>query len=194
MDWVLFGNICCMKLSTNDYRVETSARHVHLSQSDFAVLFGKNAKLEIVKPLSVNGEFKSDKTVTIKGAKRDLERVAVLGPFRNQTQVEISVTDSYALGVKDVPVRMSGDLQGSAPVTLIGDNGQLDLSEGMIIAQRHLHINQTDLQKYGLTDGQKIEIEVGSLRKTTFHNVVVRRSNVDFPTVHLDTDEANAAR
>ncbi len=182
-----------MELKSTDYRVEISARHVHLSQTDFVALFGADAKMENVKPLSVNGEFKSDKTVTIVGPKRNLERVAVLGPFRAQTQVEISVTDSYTLGVKDVPTRMSGDLHGSAPVTLIGTNGTVQLAEGMIIALRHLHINHEDLQKYGLKDGQKIAITVGDTRQTTFHNVVVRESAVAFPTVHIDTDEGNAA-
>ena len=183
-----------MELTTKDYRVETSARHVHLSQADLITLFGVDAKLEVVKPLSVNGEFKSDKTVTILGTKRNLERVAVLGPCRTQTQVEISVSDGYTLGIQNVPVRMSGDLHGSAPVTLVGTAGQVELAEGLIVAQRHLHINRADMQKYGLLDGQNIDIEVGALRKTTFHNVVVRASNVDFPTVHLDTDEANATR
>ena len=182
-----------MALKSTDYRVEISARHVHLSQADFVTLFGAAAKLENVKPLSVNGEFKSDKTVTIVGPKRSLERVAVLGPFRQQTQVEISVTDSYALGVKDVPVRLSGDLHGSAPVTLVGTVGTVQLTEGMIIALRHMHINHDDLQKHGLTDGQSVDITVGTARPITFHNVVVRESAVEFPTVHLDTDEGNAA-
>ena len=182
-----------MELKSSDYRVEISARHVHLSQADFVTLFGRDAKMENLKPLSVNGEFKSDKTVTVVGPKHNLERVAVLGPFRPQTQVEISVTDSYTLGVKNVPVRMSGDLHGSAPVTLIGTAGTVQLAEGMIVALRHLHINRADLQKYGLKDGQTIDISVGTTRQTTFHNVVVRESAVDFPTVHLDTDEGNAA-
>ncbi|MBO4823096.1 MAG: propanediol utilization protein [Clostridia bacterium] len=183
-----------MKLSSNDYRVETSARHVHLSQTDFVALFGADAKLSVVKPLSVKGEFKSDKTVTIVGTKRNFEKVAVLGPFRHQTQVEISVTDSYTLGIKDIPVRMSGDLHDSAPVTLVGTNSTINLPEGMIIAQRHLHINSGDMQKMGLADGEMVEIVLGTARKITFHNVVVRQSDVDFPTVHLDTDEANAAQ
>ncbi len=187
-----FAKINDMELNSSDYRVETSARHVHLSQSDFVVLFGKDAKIEPLKPLTVQGEFKSNKTVTIIGSKRNFERVAVLGPWREQTQVEISVTDSYTLGVKDVPVRMSGDLHGSAPVTLVGEFGTLQLNEGMIIAQRHIHINQDDMRKYGLANGQNVSITLGEMRKTTFHNVVVRESLVDFPTVHLDTDEANA--
>jgi len=181
-----------MELSATNYRVETSARHVHLSQADFVALFGVDAKMEVVKPLSVQGEFKSDKVVTIVGPKRNFERVAVLGPFREQSQVEISVTDSYTLGVKDVPTRISGDLHGSAPVTLVGTVGKVELPEGMIIAMRHIHINQTDMQKYGLANGDSISITLGDVRKTTFHNVAVRQSAVDFPTVHLDTDEANA--
>ncbi len=181
-----------MELTEHDYRVETSARHVHLSQADFLTLFGVDAKMENVKPLTVQGEFKTDKTVTIVGPKRNLERVAVLGPFRTQTQVEISVTDSYTLGVKNVPTRLSGDLHDSAPVTLIGTVGTLQLTEGMIVALRHIHVNQADMQKYGLKNGQSLSITLGTTRKTTFCNVIVRESNVDFPTVHLDTDEANA--
>ena len=182
-----------MELKTGDYKVEISARHVHLSQKDFEILFGADAKMEKVKDLSVKGEFKSDKSVTILGPKRCLERVVVLGPWRNQTQVEISVTDSFSLGVKNVPVRMSGDLKDSAPVTLIGEKGTLELEEGMIVAAPHIHISQVDIEKFGLQNGQKIDITVGNVRQTTFHNVIVRESNVDFPVVHLDTDEGNAA-
>ena len=181
-----------MELDSNAFRVETSARHVHLSQNDFITLFGAEAKLENVKSLSVKGEFKSNHTVTIIGPKRNLERVAVLGPFRAQTQVEISTTDSYTLGIKEVPVKLSGDLSGSAPVILVGTVGTLQLSEGMIIAMRHIHMNQTDMQKYGLINGQSVSISIGTNRSVTFHNVVVRESTVDFPTVHLDTDETNA--
>ena len=181
-----------MELTSSDYRVETSARHVHLTEKDFKTLFGTDAQIENLKTLSVNGEYKSDKTVTIVGPKRNIERVAVLGPFRNQTQVEISVTDSYTLGVKDVPVRLSGDLRGSAPVTLVGSVGTLQLDEGMIIALRHIHMNQDDIKKFALSDGQEISVTVGKERLITFHHVVVRESLVDFPTVHIDTDEANA--
>lgn len=182
-----------MVLNVSDYRVEISARHVHLSQTDFITLFGPDAKMAIAKPLSVDGEFKSDKTVTIVGPKHNLERVAVLGPFRQQSQVEVSMTDSFNLGVKDVPIRLSGDLHGSAPVTLIGPAGTIQLTEGMIIALRHLHINHDDLQKYSLKQGQMIDITVGKIRPVTFHHVIVRESVVAFPTVHIDTDEGNAA-
>lgn len=176
------------------YKVEISARHVHLSPADFQALFGADAVLNKVADLSVSGEFKSDKTVTIVGPKRNLERVAVLGPLRAQTQVEVSVTDTYTLGVANVPTRLSGDLAGSAPVKLRGSQGEIDLPEGMIIAQRHLHISRTDMAKYGLTDGQTIDIVAGDTRAVTFHQVVVRESAVAYPTVHLDTDEGNACR
>lgn len=183
----------CMELNANNYKVEISARHVHLSRADFVTLFGADAEMQNIKDLSIKGEFKSDKSVTIVGPKRSFEKVVVLGPWRDKTQVEISLTDSFSLGVKNVPVRMSGDLVNSAPVTLVGPVGTLDLKEGMIIALRHIHIGKSDMEKYGMVNGQNIEITVGDVRKTTFHNVVVRESNVDFPVVHLDTDEGNAA-
>ena len=181
-------------LNNSDYQIEISARHVHLSAADLRALFGDDAELTPVKALSVKGDYKSDKAVTIIGPKRNLERVAVLGPLREQTQVEVSVTDTYTLGVKDVPVRLSGDLHGSAPVTLQGTNGTITLPEGMIVALRHLHINHADLQKHGLTNGQTITITAGTTRAVTFHNVVVRESQVNFPTVHLDTDEGNVIK
>lgn len=181
-----------MELQSSDYRVEISARHVHLSQNDFVSLFGCDAVLNNVKTLSVGGEFKSDKTVTIVGPKHNLERVAVLGPWRQQTQVEISVTDSFTLGFKNVPARLSGDLRGSAPVTLIGSEGSVELNEGMIVALPHLHINYGDMKKFNLEHGQLVDITVGSVRPVTFHQVVVRESDVSFPVVHLDTDEGNA--
>lgn len=188
----MFGRIDPMKDLV--YKIEISARHVHLSPADFKVLFGADAVLGKVCDLSISGEFKSDQTVTIVGPKRNLERVAVLGPLRAQTQVEVSVTDTYTLGVANVPSRLSGDLAGSAPVKLRGPQGEIDLPEGMIIARRHLHISRDDMAKYGLTNGQKIDIVAGDARAVTFHQVVVRESAVACPTVHLDTDEGNAFR
>ncbi len=174
------------------YRIEVSARHVHLSASDFATLFGANAVAEKVKDLSVDGEFKTNCTVTIVGPKRNLERVAVLGPWRDQTQVEISLTDSYFLGIPDVPYRLSGDLVGSAPVKLVGPCGTLSLPAGLIIALRHLHIDAATMRKHHLQPGQAVDITTDGPRAVTFHNVMVRESQVDIPVVHLDTDEGNA--
>lgn len=182
-----------MELKENDYKVEISARHVHLSQADFVTLFGDNAKMQNLKDLSIKGEFKSDKVVALVGPKHTFERVVVLGPWRDKTQVEISLTDSFTLGIKNVPVRMSGELDGTAPVTLVGPAGILELKEGMIIALRHIHVGKLDMERFGLSNGQKISITIGDVRKTTFHNIVVRESNTDFPVVHLDTDEGNAA-
>ena len=183
-----------MQLTSNDCRVELSVRHVHLSKKDFVTLFGPDATLNVVRPLSVKNTFKSDKIVRILGTKRNLERVAVLGGFRAQSQVEVSVTDCYNLGVTDVPVRMSGDLHGTPSVTLVGPCGTVHLSEGLIIAMRHLHINHDDLLKYNLTNGQTVDLTFGTTRKVTLHNIIVRESYVDQPTIHLDTDEGNAFR
>ena len=174
------------------YHIEISARHVHLSQADFITLFGADATLGKVKDLSVKGEFKTNFTVTIVGPKRNLERVAVLGPWRKQTQVEISLTDSYTLGVTNVPCRLSGDLVGSAPVQLIGTQGTLSLPSGMIIPARHIHIDAATMRKYHLTHGQAVDITTEGPRGVTFHNVIVRESDVVAPIVHLDTDEGNA--
>ena len=174
------------------YRIEISARHVHLSKADFVTLFGADATLEKVKDLSVKGEFKTNYTVTIVGPKRNLERVAVLGPWRDQTQVEISLTDSYLLGITNVPCRLSGDLVGSAPVQLIGTHGTLSLAAGLIIAARHIHVDAATMKKHHLEQGQAVDITTDGPRSVTFHNVIVRESAVDMPIVHLDTDEGNA--
>lgn len=181
-------------MKVGDYKIEISARHVHLCEADFKTLFGADAVLGKAQDLSEPGVFKADKTVTIVGPKRNLERVAVVGPLRPQTQVEIAVTDSYTLGIKDVPLRYSGDLRHSAPVTLRGTHGEINLPEGLIIALRHLHINKADLQKYGLQPGQEIDLLTTGPRAVTLHKVLVRESLVAFPVVHLDTDEGNAIK
>ncbi len=174
------------------HRIEISARHVHLSLADFKTLFGADAAWENVKELSVQGEFKTNCTVTIVGPKRNLERVAVLGPWREQTQVEISLSDSYFLGIPNVPCRLSGDLVGSSPVQLVGPRGTLSLSAGLIIAMRHIHVDQATMQKYHLAVGQALDLTTDGPRGVTFHNVIVRESAVTIPVVHLDTDEGNA--
>jgi putative phosphotransacetylase len=172
--------------------IEISARHVHLAKEDFVKLFGSAAALNKIRDLSVIGEFLSDKTVTILGPKKNIEKVAVLGPFRKKTQAEISRTDCFVLGIKNVPVRLSGDLENSAPIKLVGENGEISLPEGMIVAKRHLHISKTDAVKYGLKNGETVNIAAGGVRGVTFGNAIVRISNICGPTVHLDTDEGNA--
>jgi putative phosphotransacetylase len=172
--------------------VEISARHIHLCQADFTKLFGRDAVLNKVRDLTVIGEFLSDKSVAVVGAKHSFERVSVLAPLRNETQVELSRTDCFTIGVKDVPLRLSGDTANSAPVKLVGSAGVVELRQGLIVAGRHLHINQADAEKYGLKDGDNLTMEFGGQRGGSFNNVAVRVSKIVKPTVHLDTDEGNA--
>ena len=131
--------------------IEVSAKHVHLTQEDVEVLFGKGAKLEPKRPLSQPGQFLSNQRVTLIGPKRSMERVAVLGPVRSATQVELSKSDCVALGV-DAPIRESGDIAGSGSITIQGPCGSLEVKEGVIIAHNHIHVTEEDSIKMGLAD------------------------------------------
>ena len=173
--------------------VEVSARHLHLSKKDFKSLFGIEGKLDKVRELSQPGEFASDKTITLKTENNIIENVRIIGPFRDQTQVEISQTDAYFLGINP-PIRKSGDIINSEKCILIGPKGEVDLPEGVIIAQRHLHLDSKTAQENNLKDGNFISIKVDSENRTiTFHQVVVRVSKNYMPAFHVDTDEGNAA-
>ncbi|MDR1917664.1 MAG: phosphate propanoyltransferase [Christensenellaceae bacterium] len=172
--------------------IEISARHVHLCKDDFVRLFGTDATLGKVRELSVVGEYLSDKSVSLVGAKRSFDKVSVLGPLRAETQVEISRTDCFTIGEKNVPLRISGDLQGSAPIKIIGSVGEIDIKQGLIVAKRHLHISPADAKKYGVTGGDILTMKFDGERGGTFDNVIVRVANILKPTVHLDTDEGNA--
>jgi putative phosphotransacetylase len=177
---------------TMDANIEVSARHAHLSAADFARLFGENAELSAVRNLSVIGEFLSDKKVTLVGSKAAISNVAVLGPLRESSQIEISRTDCFTLGEKDVPLRLSGNLNGSAPIKVVGERGEVLLPQGLIVAIRHLHISAADAAKYGLKHGDIGSIKTDGPRGGTFDGVAVRISNIKIPTVHVDTDEGNA--
>jgi putative phosphotransacetylase len=126
------------------------------------------------------------------GPKRNFEKVSVLGPFRAETQAEISRTDCYTIGLKNVPLRISGDLENSAPIKAVGPAGEVELNRGLIVAKRHLHINKDDAKKYGVKDGDILTMRFNGERSGTFDNVAVRFANIPEPTVHLDTDEGNA--
>jgi putative phosphotransacetylase len=184
--WVILSNV---GLSVN---VEISARHVHLSKTDFIALFGKDAVINKVHDLSLVGEFLTDKRVSLVGAKSTISNVAVLAPFRDSTQVEISRTDCFALGEKSVPLRLSGDLAGSAPIKLVSDFGEIGLQSGLIVAKRHLHISKEDAAKAKLKHGDKVLIKIEGERGGILDEITVRISNILTPTVHLDTDEGNA--
>ena len=180
--------------STGDVPIGVSNRHVHLTREHLDILFGKDYELTKAKDLSQPGQFAANETVTIIGPSlRPIEKVRVLGPLRKASQVEISMTDSYVLKVKP-PVRESGNIAGSSPITLIGPKGVVTLSEGCIIANRHIHMSPKDAERYGIKDGDTVNVSVlGKGKRTLWYDVQIR-VNKDFVLeMHVDTDDANAA-
>ena len=170
-----------------------SNRHIHLSQSDLEVLFGKGYELTPIKDLSQPGQYACKELLTIVGpSMRPIENVRVLGPLRKASQVEISMTDSYVLKVKP-PVRESGKIKDSAPITIIGPKGVVQLSEGCIIANRHIHMSPDEALAFGLKDGDYVDIDVNGKRKTRWFDVQVRVDKDYRLEMHVDTDDANSA-
>lgn len=181
------------KTSGDGVPVGVSNRHIHLSKEDLETLFGKGYELTPLKDLSQPGQYACKELLTIVGPSlRPIEKVRVLGPVRNRSQVEISRTDSYVLKVKP-PVRESGDIDGSAPITIIGPRGVLTLKEGCIIANRHIHMSVDDGAHFGVKDGDYVTVDVEGERRTTFYDVQVRVSDKFRLEMHVDTDDANAA-
>jgi putative phosphotransacetylase len=169
-----------------------SNRHVHLSQADLDTLFGSHAELTKFKDLSQPGQFAAEQKVTLVGPKGVIENVRILGPARNTTQVEISVSDCFRLGVR-APIRSSGDLAGSAGVTLVGPKGSVTLKEGVIIAERHIHMDPASAAIFGVKDGDRVNVRTTGSRALTFSEVLVRVSDKYTLEMHVDIDEANAA-
>ena len=173
--------------------VGVSARHVHLTQEHVEVLFGEGYHLTKKKEL-MGGQFASNELVTIVGLKlRAIENVRILGPVRSRSQVEISSTDAIKLGVK-APIRESGNVAGSAPIALVGPKGALYLKEGCIVAKRHIHMSPADAMAAGTYDGDIVSVKADNERGTVFNNVQVRVDESFTLEMHIDTDEANAAR
>ncbi len=173
--------------------VGVSNRHIHLSQQDLETLFGKGYELTPVKDLSQPGQFACKEQLTLIGPSlRAIEGVRVLGPIRSSSQVEISRTDSFTLKVKP-PVRESGDIKGSAPITIVGPKGIVSLKEGCIIANRHIHMSEEEGELFGLKDGDTVTVEADGERRTTFYDVQIRVSKAFRLEMHIDTDDANAA-
>jgi putative phosphotransacetylase len=172
--------------------VEISARHIHLSKQDLEKLFGKNYQLKISKQLTQPSDFACQETVTIKADKGIIENVRVMGPVREKTQVEISLTDAFKLGVKP-PVRLSGDLKNSSPITILGLAGEVSLKEGLIIAKRHIHCSKEEAKEFGFKNGQTVSVKISGERETTFHNITARIGEKYKLCLHLDTDEGNSA-
>jgi len=172
--------------------VGVSNRHLHLSQSHLEILFGQGYSLKILKDLTQTGQFAAKETLTLQGPKGDLAKVRILGPVRPATQIEISMTDSFKLGIK-APVRDSGQIENTPGVTLIGPAGSIALEKGVIIASRHIHMHTSDAEKFQVSNGQVVAIATHGPRAVIFRNVVIRVRHDFVLDFHLDTDEANAA-
>ncbi|MBQ2388232.1 MAG: phosphate propanoyltransferase [Clostridia bacterium] len=173
--------------------VETSARHIHVSREALDILFGEGYELTPKKDLSQPGQFACEERVTVVGPKKELAGVSILGPVRPETQVELSLTDARSIGIS-APVRESGDVKGSAGCKLVGPKGEVELTEGVIAAKRHIHMTPEDAEAFGVKDTQVVKVEVESNgRSLIFGDVIVRVSPKYALAMHIDTDESNAA-
>lgn len=179
--------------TSKQFLVETSARHIHLTKEAVEVLYGKGAELTVKKMLSQPGQFAcGNEKITLVGPKGTLA-VSVLGPVRNANQVELSFTDARTLGLSNVPVRESGDLANTPGIKLVGPAGELEISEGVIIAKRHIHMTKADAAEFGVEDKQIVNVKLSTARPLIFDDVVVRVSDSYALAMHIDTDECNAA-
>lgn len=172
--------------------VGVSNRHIHLGQEDLDTLFGAGYKLQVMKDLSQPGQFAANETVTVVGNKGLIQNVRILGPVRKSTQIEISLTDSFTLGVAPV-VRDSGDTKGTPGCIILGPKGRVILKEGVIVASRHVHLHDKDALKFGLKDGDRISVKSNGPRSAIFQNVLCRVAATFALDFHIDTDEANGA-
>ena len=173
--------------------IEISARHVHSSEHILGILFGEGHQLTKAKDLSQPSEFCAEERIDIVGPREILHNVAVLGPTRTHTQVELAITDARKLGL-NAPIRESGDHPGSASCRLIGPEGEFELEDGVIIAQRHIHMSPKEAKELGLKNGDTVSVEViDSLRPLIFKDVLIRVKDSFSLSMHVDTDEGNAA-
>lgn len=177
--------------NSNEIPVGISNRHVHLSQRDLDKLFGEGYKLTKIKELSQPGQYACKETVTICGPKGAIEKVRILGPVRSKSQIEVLMGDCIKLGAAP-HVRLSGELNKTSGITVIGPNGSVQLEEGLIVAQRHIHMTPEDAKKLGVCDGEIVSIKFDNLRGGTYSNVVIRANDTSKLECHLDIEEANA--
>ena len=181
------------KVARDGIPVGISNRHIHLSRDDLEALFGKGYELTPIKDLSQPGQYACKEQLTIIGpSMRPIENVRVLGPVRKSSQVEISMTDSYVLKVKP-PVRESGNIEGSSPIRIVGPKGVVELNEGCIIANRHIHMSPDEAKIFNLSDGDYVDIDVNGTRRTRWFDVQVRVHKDFRLEMHVDTDDANSA-
>ena len=169
-----------------------SNKHVHLSEADFKTLFGEDAEMSFFKKLSQPGQFATDDKVDIVGPIGTLKGIRILGPYRKQTQVELAQTDCFATGIKGV-LRESGKLEGTPGCKIVGPCGEIEIDHGVIVALRHVHLNDEQAAEAGVKDGEFVSIKIEGERGLIFENVLVRAGAKHEREVHLDTDEGNAA-
>ena len=177
----------------NKVLVETSARHVHVTREALNILFGEGYELTVKKMLSQPGQYASAERIDVVGPKKTLSGVSILGPVRPETQVELSLTDARSIGIA-APVRESGQIAGSGACKLVGPKGEVEISEGVIVAKRHIHMTKADAAEFGVVDKQIVSVKVDSAdRSLIFGDVVVRVSDSYALAMHIDTDESIAA-
>lgn len=173
--------------------IETSARHIHLNEEQLKILCGPEATLTPRGPLSQPGQYVSNTRLDVVGPKKTIFGVSILGPYRKNAQIEVSMTDLRTLGA-NAPVRESGDISGSGPIKLVGPCGEIELSEGLIVAKRHIHMTEEDAKQFDVANGEVVSVKVETQeRSLTFDDVVVRVRNDFALAMHIDTDESNAA-
>lgn len=172
--------------------VEVSARHVHLSQEHVNILFGEGYQLTPDKWLSQPGQYACKERVNVVGKKRTLNNVAILGPARKESQVELSLTDCYSVGVEGV-LRESGDIEGTPGIVLETEKGRVTLDKGVIVAKRHIHMTPKDAEEFGVKDKQIVKVKLDTGRPVVFDDVVVRVRDDFALAMHIDTDEGNDA-
>ncbi|KHE68888.1 phosphate propanoyltransferase [Halobacillus sp. BBL2006] len=178
--------------TSSEVPIGVSARHCHLNKESLEILFGRGYELSEKAPLSQPGQFAANETVTVAGPKGSIPKVRILGPLRSSSQVEVSQTDAFKLGLKP-PIRQSGHTENSSPVTIIGPKGSIYLEEGLIIAQAHIHMSPQDADNFKVKDGQVVEVTVSNPgREVSFSKTIIRVSEKYRLEMHIDTDEANA--
>lgn len=173
--------------------VGISNRHIHLSKEHLDVLFGKDYELVKMKDLSQPGQYAAEEKVDVVGPKKTLKGVRILGPVRGETQIEVSITDAFTLGVDPV-VRNSGDLANTPGVKIVGPQGEVVIDKGVIVAARHIHMHTSDAEKFDVVDKEIVSVKVEGPRALTFDNVLVRVHKEYALEMHVDTDEGNAAQ
>lgn len=172
--------------------IGVSARHIHLSREHLQVLFGDGYELKPMKELSQPGQYAAEETVAIEGPKGGFAKVRILGPTRGSTQIEVSRTDAFTLGI-NAPVRESGNIEGTPGLLVKGPNGHVELNQGVIVAARHIHLHTSEAAAWGIRDKERLHVELHGERPLVFTDVLARVSESYALDLHIDTDEANAA-